>query len=130
MVRKRDVEGAVPYAKLYVCRGDHRSPNEKQIIDKRELRKEPPHRRLSRQLPSMGAIRKPLLEERCHEVTEWWQIERQGKATPQSTELPAPLKVRVIGRPMVTPTEMRGALGYGTKKERRGCRSVRKTLCM
>ena len=72
MVRKRDVEGAVPYAKLYVCRGDHRSPNEKQIIDKRELRKEPPHRRLSRQLPSMGAIRKPLLEERCHEVTEWW----------------------------------------------------------
>ena len=36
MVRKRDVEGAVPYAKLYVCRGDHRSPNEKQIIDKRE----------------------------------------------------------------------------------------------
>lgn len=72
MVRKRDVEGAVPYAKLYVCRGDHRSPNEKQIIDKRELRKEPPHRRLCRQLPSMGAIRKPLLEERCHEVTEWW----------------------------------------------------------
>ena len=80
MVRKRDVEGAVPYAKLYVCRGDHRSPNEKQIIDKRELRKEPPHRRLSRQLPSMGAIRKPLLEERCHEVTEWWQHNsRQAK---------------------------------------------------
>ena len=91
MVRKRDVEGAVPYAKLYVCRGDHRSPNEKQIIDKRELRKEPPHRRLRRRLPSMGAIRKPLLEERCHEVTEWWQIERQGKATPQSTALTAPL---------------------------------------
>ena len=77
MVRKRDVEGAVPYAKLYVCRGDHRSPNEKQIIDKRELRKEPPHRRLRRQLPSMGAIRKPLLEERCHEVTEWWQIKNK-----------------------------------------------------
>ena len=91
MVRKRDVEGAVPYAKLYVCRGDHRSPNEKQIIDKRELRKEPPHRRLCRQLPSMGAIRKPLLEERCHEVTEWWQIERQGKATPQTATPPAPL---------------------------------------
>ena len=91
MVRKRDVEGAVPYAKLYVCRGDHRSPNEKQIIDKRELRKEPPHRRLRRQLPSMGAIRKPLLEERCHEVTEWWQIERQGKATPQTAMPPAPL---------------------------------------
>ena len=33
---KRDVEGAVPYAKLYVCRGDHWSPDEKQIIDKRE----------------------------------------------------------------------------------------------
>ena len=63
-------------------------------------------------------------------MTEWWQIERQGKATPQSTELPAPLKVRVIGRPMVAPTEMRGALGYGTKKGRRGCRSVRKTLCL
>ena len=82
MVRKRDVEGAVPYAKLYVCRGDHRSPNEKQIIDKRELRKEPPHRRLCRQ---------PLLEERCHEVTEWWQIERQGKATLQTAKPPAPL---------------------------------------
>ena len=91
MVRKRDVEGAVSYAKLYVCRGDHRSPNEKQIIDKRELRKEPPHRRLCRQLPSMGAIRKPLLEERCHEVTEWWQIERQGKATLQTAKPPAPL---------------------------------------
>ena len=77
MVRKRDVEGAVPYAKLYVCRGDHWSPDEKQIIDKREWRKEPPHRRLRRRLP---------------------------------------LKVRAIGRPMVAPTEIRGALGYGTKK--------------
>ena len=35
--------------------------------------KKPPHRRQRRQLPSMGA-EKPLLEERCHEVTEWWQI--------------------------------------------------------
>ena len=42
--------------------GDHWSPPKK-----------PPHRRQSRQLPSMGA-EKPLLEERCHEVTEWWQI--------------------------------------------------------
>ena len=25
------------------------------------------------ELPSMGA-EKPLLEERCHEVTEWWQM--------------------------------------------------------
>ena len=33
MVRKRDVEGAVPYAKLYVCRGDHRSPDVKQMIE-------------------------------------------------------------------------------------------------
>ena len=33
MVRKRDVEGAVPYAKLYVCSGDHRSPDEKQMIE-------------------------------------------------------------------------------------------------
>ncbi len=32
-----------------------------------------------------------LLEERCHEVTEWWQIERQGKATPQTATPPAPL---------------------------------------
>lgn len=55
MVRKRDVEGAVPYAKLYVCRGDHRSPDEKQIIDKREWRKEPPHRRLRRRLPLNGS---------------------------------------------------------------------------
>ena len=85
MVRKREVEGAVPYAKLYVCRGDHRSPDEKQIIDKREWRKEPPHRRLHRRRPSMGAIRKPLLEERCHEVTEWWQHNsRQAKNTIQA----------------------------------------------
>ena len=35
--------------------------------------KKPPNRRQCRQLPSMGA-EKPLLEERCHEVTEWWQI--------------------------------------------------------
>ena len=42
MVRKREVEGAVPYAKLYVCRGDHRSPDEKQIIDKRKARKSHP----------------------------------------------------------------------------------------
>lgn len=55
MVRKRDVEGAVPYAKLYVCRGDHWSPDEKQIIDKREWRKEPPHRRLRRRLPLNGS---------------------------------------------------------------------------
>ena len=39
---------------------------------------EPPHSRRCRQLPSRGALRKmayikkPLLEERCHEVTEWW----------------------------------------------------------
>ena len=39
---------------------------------------EPHHSRRCRQLPSMGALRKsantqkPLLEERCHEVTEWW----------------------------------------------------------
>ena len=33
---------------------------------------EPPHSRRCRQLPSRGA-EKPLLEERCHEVTEWWQ---------------------------------------------------------
>ena len=41
--------------------------------------------------PSMRAVRKPLLEERCHEVMEWWQIERQGKATPQTATPPAPL---------------------------------------
>ena len=51
--------------------------------------KKPPLRRLSRQLPSRGALRdigvpsntdemcvgegEPLLEERCHGVTEWWQ---------------------------------------------------------
>ena len=46
---------------------------------------ETPHSRRCRQLPSMGALRKsantqnPLLEERCHEVTEWWQSEmRRG----------------------------------------------------
>ena len=114
MVRKRDVEGAVPYAKLYVCRGDHRSPNEKQIIDKRELRKEPPHRRLCRQLPSMGAIRKPLLEERCHEVTERWQMrynESRGwhvdvpcKITVRAT-VGRPLKKTQKGRPIIAPTK-------------------------
>ena len=31
----------------------------------------PPLSRLRHQLPSMGA-NKPLLEERCHAVTEWW----------------------------------------------------------
>ena len=45
---------------------------------------------------------------------------------PQSTALPAPLNVSIIGRPMVAPTEMRGALRYGTKKGRRGRRPVRK----
>ena len=38
--------------------------------------KKPPNRRQCRQLPSMGA-EKPLLEERCHEVTEWWQIKNK-----------------------------------------------------
>ncbi len=54
-------------------------------------RQKTPHRRQCRQLPSMGA-EKPLLEERCHEVTEWWQmrmlvvaiIGRPQKATPQT----------------------------------------------
>ena len=79
MVRKRDVEGAVPYAKFYVCRGDHRSP-EWQIIDKRE--KSHPTDGYAASSPQWEPYEKPLLEERCHEVTEWWQIERQGKATP------------------------------------------------
>ena len=52
---------------------------------------ETPHSRRCRQLPSMGALRKlantqkPLLEERCHEVTEWWQHNsRQAKNTTQA----------------------------------------------
>ena len=36
----------------------------------------PPLSRRCRQLPSKGA-EKPLLEERCHEVTEWWQIKNK-----------------------------------------------------
>ena len=35
------------------------------------MTEKPPLSRRCRQLPSKGA-EKPLLEERCHEVTEWW----------------------------------------------------------
>ena len=42
------------------------------------------------QLPSMGA-NKPLLEERCHAVTEWWLFYFLGDHTKK-------------GRPMVAPT--------------------------
>ena len=35
--------------------------------------------------PSMRAVRKPLLEERCHEVMEWWQHNsRQAQNTTQA----------------------------------------------
>ena len=52
--------------------------------------KKPPHRRQSRQLPSMGA-EMPLLEERCHEVKEWWQMRI--------------LVVAIRGRPKSHPTD-------------------------
>jgi len=82
MVRKRDVEGAVPYAKLYVCRGDHRSP-EWQIRAKRE--KSHPTDGYAAGSPQWEPYEKPLLEERCHEVTEWWQHNsRQAKNTTQA----------------------------------------------
>ena len=40
------------------------------------MTEKPPLSRRCRQLPSRGA-EKPLLEERCHEVTEWWQIKNK-----------------------------------------------------
>lgn len=44
----------------------------------------------------------PLLEERCHGVTERWQSRK--KATPKTAEPPAPLKgaLRDIGVPSYT----------------------------
>jgi hypothetical protein len=29
--------------------------------------------------PSIGAVKKPLLEERCHEVKEWWNKKRNAE---------------------------------------------------
>ena len=43
-----------------------------------------------------GEPKKPLLEERWHEVTEWWQKGRRGAV---------PYEVNAIfGRPMIAPT--------------------------
>ena len=66
------------------------------------------------QLPSMGA-NKPLLEERCHAVTEWWLFYFLGDHTKKGDQW-SPLRTVVIpffisevlfnskGRPMIAPT--------------------------
>ena len=66
------------------------------------------------QLPSMGA-NKPLLEERCHAVTEWWLFLFFGDHTKRATN-GRPYEQRLFrffisevlfnskGRPMVAPT--------------------------
>lgn len=74
---------------------------------------EPPHSRRCRQLPSRGA-EKPLLEERCHEVTERWQM-RYNESRGRHVDVPCkitvgatigrPLKKTQKGRPMIAPTK-------------------------
>ena len=73
----------------------------------------PPLRRQRRQLPSMGA-EKPLFEERCHEVTERWQM-RYNESRGQHLDVPhmltvgatigRPLKKTQKGRPMIATTK-------------------------
>ena len=56
-----------------LCRGDQWSPKTESSGRHHDILQKPPLRRLRRQLPSSGALRKlsypekPLLEERCHD---------------------------------------------------------------
>ena len=65
-----------------VLKGRPMTARTKDIIDKRE--KSHPTDGYAAGSPQWEPYEKPLLEERCHEVTEWWQIERQAKNITQA----------------------------------------------
>ena len=64
--------------------------------------------------PQLEPYKKPLLEERCHEVTERWQM-RYNESRGQHLDVPhmltvgttigRPLKKTQKGRPMIAPTK-------------------------
>ena len=65
----------------------------------------PPLSRLCRQLPSMGALLMPLLEERWHAVSEWWLLFDVlfFPAGDQWSPLHSFFVGAVIGRPFLVP---------------------------